>query len=55
MSLLDNIGVLTRAVELGSFSAAGRNMRLFAGVASHRIGALEQHLGFSTARSDSCT
>ena len=31
MSLLDNIRVLTRAVELGSFSAAGRNMRLSAG------------------------
>src|SRR5579871_7031786 len=45
MSLLDNIRVLARAVELGSFSAAGRNMRLSAGVVSHRIGALEQHLG----------
>jgi DNA-binding transcriptional LysR family regulator len=45
MSLLDNIRVLTRAVELGSFSAAGRNMRLSAGVVSHRIGALERHLG----------
>ena len=45
MSLLDNIRVLTRAVELGSFSAAGRNMRLSAGVVSHRIGSLESHLG----------
>jgi DNA-binding transcriptional LysR family regulator len=45
MSLLDNIRVLTRAVELGSFSAAGRNMRLSAGVVSHRIGTLERHLG----------
>jgi DNA-binding transcriptional LysR family regulator len=45
MSLLDNIRVLTRAVELGSFSAAGRHMRLSAGVVSHRIGALERHLG----------
>ena len=42
MSLLDNIRVLTRAVELGSFSAAGRNMRLSAGVVSHRIGTLER-------------
>lgn len=45
MSLIDNIRVLTRTVELGSFSAAGRNMRLSAGVVSHRIGSLEQHLG----------
>ena len=45
MSELDNIRVLTRAVELGSFSAAARNMRLSAGVVSHRIGALERHLG----------
>ena len=45
MSLLDNIRVLNRAVELGSFSAAGRHMRLSAGVVSHRIGALERHLG----------
>lgn len=45
MSVLDNIRVLTRAVELGSFSAAGRNMRLSAGVVSHSIGALERHLG----------
>jgi DNA-binding transcriptional LysR family regulator len=45
MSLLDNIRVLARAVELGSFSAAARNMRLSAGVVSHRVGALERHLG----------
>ncbi len=45
MSLLENIRVLSRAVELGSFSAAARNMRLSAGVVSHRIGALERHLG----------
>jgi len=45
MSLIENIRVLTRAVELGSFSAAGRNMRLSAGVVSHRIGSLEHHLG----------
>jgi DNA-binding transcriptional LysR family regulator len=45
MSLLDNIRVLARVVELGSFSAAGRNMRLSAGLVSHRIGALERHLG----------
>ena len=45
MSLLDNIRVFARAVELGSFSSAARHMRLSAGVVSHRIGALEQHLG----------
>ncbi len=50
MLLLDNIRVLTRAVELGRFLAAGRNMRLSARVVSHRIGTLERHLGcgFST-------
>lgn len=45
MSTLENISVLVRAVELGSFSAAGRSMRLSAAVISHRIRSLEQHLG----------
>jgi DNA-binding transcriptional LysR family regulator len=45
MSLFENIRVLARTVELGSFSAAGRNMRLSAGVVSQRIGSLEKHLG----------
>jgi hypothetical protein len=39
MSVRDNIRVLTRAVKLGSFCAAGWNMRLSAAVVSHRIGA----------------
>lgn len=43
--MLDNIRVLVRAVELGSFSAAGRSMRLSAAVVSHRIRSLEKHLG----------
>ncbi|MBX9591399.1 MAG: LysR family transcriptional regulator [Hyphomonadaceae bacterium] len=45
MSKLENIRVMTRAVELGSFSAAGRSMRLSAAVVSHRIRSLEQELG----------
>ena len=45
MSLLENIRVLTRAVELGSFSAAGRNLRLSPAIVSHRIASLERHLG----------
>jgi DNA-binding transcriptional LysR family regulator len=45
MTLLENIRVLTRAVELGSFSAAARNMRLSPAVVSHRIASLERHLG----------
>jgi len=45
MSLLENIRVLTRAVELGSFSAAGRNLRLSPALVSHRIASLERHLG----------
>jgi len=45
MMLLENIRVLTRAVELGSFSAAARNMRLSPAVVSHRIASLERHLG----------
>jgi DNA-binding transcriptional LysR family regulator len=45
MSLLDNIRVFVRVVELGSLSAAGRNMRLSPAVVSHRIQSLEGHLG----------
>jgi DNA-binding transcriptional LysR family regulator len=45
MSKLENIQVLIRAVELGSFSAAGRSMRLSAAVVSHRIRSLESQLG----------
>lgn len=36
---------MIRAVELGSFSAAGRSMRLSAAVVSHRIRSLEHELG----------
>lgn len=42
---LKNIRVLIRAVELGSFTAAGRSMRLSAAVVSHRIRRLEEDLG----------
>lgn len=45
MSLLDNIRAFVRVVELGSLSAAGRNMRLSPAVVSHRMQALESHLG----------
>lgn len=45
MFSLDNIRVLVRTVELGSFSAAGRSMRLSAAVVSHRIRSLEKTLG----------
>ena len=45
MPLLEKIRVFTRAVELESLSAAGRNMRLSPGVFSQRIGSLERHLG----------
>jgi DNA-binding transcriptional LysR family regulator len=45
MSLLENIRVFVRVVELGSLSAAGRNMRLSPAVVSHRIQSLESHLG----------
>ncbi|MBM3607943.1 MAG: LysR family transcriptional regulator, partial [Alphaproteobacteria bacterium] len=42
---LENIRVFMRAVELGSFSEAGRVLRLSAAVASYRIKVLEEHLG----------
>ena len=45
MALLDNIRVFVRVVELGSFSAAGRNLRLSPAVVSHRIQQLEGHVG----------
>ncbi len=45
MSLLENIAVFVRSVERGSFSAAGRDMRLTTAVVSHRIQTLEKHLG----------
>ncbi|MEK0082398.1 LysR family transcriptional regulator [Benzoatithermus flavus] len=45
MSLLENMQVFTRVVELGSLSAAGRHLRLSPAVVSHRLQQLEQHLG----------
>jgi DNA-binding transcriptional LysR family regulator len=45
MSLLDNMRLFAGAVELGSLSAAGRNLRISPAVASHRLMVLEQHLG----------
>ncbi|MBX3570365.1 MAG: LysR family transcriptional regulator [Rhizobiaceae bacterium] len=45
MAYLDNIAVFVRVVELGSLSAAGRDLRVSAAVASNRIKELEKHLG----------
>lgn len=45
MASLDNIEAFVRSVELGSFSAAGRSLRLSAAVVSHRMQVLERHLG----------
>ena len=45
MSLLDNMRVFVRVVEQDSMSAAGRMLRLSPAVVSHRIQALESHLG----------
>ena len=45
MATLENIAVFIRAVELGSFSAAGRSLRLSPAVVSYRIQCLERHLG----------
>jgi DNA-binding transcriptional LysR family regulator len=44
MALLENIQVFVRVVEQGSFSAAGRQLRLSPAVVSHRIQQLENHL-----------
>lgn len=45
MALLENIRVYLRVVELGSLSAAGRQLRLSPAVVSHRMQSLEAHLG----------
>ncbi|WP_163267523.1 LysR family transcriptional regulator [Chelativorans alearense] len=45
MAYLDNISVFVRVVELGSLSAAGRDMRISAAVASNRVKELEKYLG----------
>lgn len=45
MATLENMLVFIRAVELGSFSAAGRSLRMSPAVVSYRIQSLERHLG----------
>ena len=45
MSYLDNIRTFVRVYELGSMSAAGRDLRVSPAVTSARISQLEEHLG----------
>lgn len=45
MSLLENMRIFVRVVELGSLTMAGRNLRVSPAVASHRLKELEKHLG----------
>ncbi len=45
MSYLDNIRTFVRVYELGSMSAAGRDLRISPAVTSARISQLEAHLG----------
>ena len=45
MSYVDNLRTFVRVYELGSMSAAGRDQRVSAAVASARIAELERHLG----------
>ncbi len=45
MAYLENIRTFVRVYELGSMSAAARDQRISAAVASARIAALEDHLG----------
>jgi len=45
MSYLDNIRTFVRVYDLGSMSAAGRDMRISPAVTSARISQLEDHLG----------
>ena len=42
---LDNLQIFMRSFELGSFSAAGRSLRMSAAVVSYRMGLLERELG----------
>jgi len=37
MAVLENMAVFVRVIELGSFSAAGRSLRLSPAVVSYRI------------------
>lgn len=45
MLSLESIRIFMRAAEIGSFSAAGRSLRLSPSVISYRIQTLEEHLG----------
>jgi len=45
MSYLENIRTFVRVYELGSMSAAGRDLRISPAVTSSRISQLEKHLG----------
>ena len=45
MSYVNNLKTFVRVFELGNMSAAGRDMRISAAVASSRISELEKHLG----------
>ena len=45
MSYFDNIRTFVRVYELGSMSAAGRDLRISSAVTSSRISQLEEHLG----------
>src|SRR6188768_3311933 len=45
MSYVANLRTFVRVFELGSMSAAARDQRISAAVASARIGELERHLG----------
>ena len=45
MSYLNNVRTFVRVYELGSMSAAGRDLRISPAVTSSRIGQLEDHLG----------
>ena len=45
MGYVGNLRVFVRIFELGSISAAGRDLRMSAAVASSRLADLEQHLG----------
>ncbi len=45
MSYLDNVRTFVRVYELGSMSAAGRDLRISPAVTSSRISQLEEHLG----------
>lgn len=45
MSLFDNMKLFVRVIELGSLSAAGRDLRVSPAVASHRLKELENYVG----------